>query len=370
MRKKILQIHLWLGFLSGIVIVIMAVTGALYAFAEEIKTVGIEAVNPQGEIFYTPGQLKEILVPELRKLEGGDVVAYGVTYQPAPKPSMLTYSSQNTSYGNVYINPYTAEILGKPTGEDFFNWVMAGHRSLWLPLTIGRLIIGWSMVIFVIELLTGLILWFPRRWNRKAIRQRLTVKTNGGHRRFFYDLHNSLGGLILLPILAITFTGLTWSFPLLAKGYYTLLSSKTYHEWSMPVSDTTHVDTAKINDEAMWDKVLMRKPDMKTSSVRFDFPMGNTGIYTVVFNPKPGKNYSNDYHFYDRYSLRELAGGGVYGLSQSQVNGGDILFRMSYDIHSGAIVGIPGKLIAFLLSIIAASLPITGCVIWLMKRKK
>ncbi|MFC1223951.1 PepSY domain-containing protein [Pedobacter sp. BG31] len=43
---------------------------------------------------------------------------------------------------------------------------------------------------------------------------------------------------------------------------------------------------------------------------------------------------------------------------------------MNYDIHVGAILGLPGKVMAFFASLIAASLPITGFIIWWGKKKK
>ena len=49
---------------------------------------------------------------------------------------------------------------------------------------------------------------------------------------------------------------------------------------------------------------------------------------------------------------------------------GDKIFMMSYDIHSGGIGGIFGKVIAFLVSLTAASLPFTGLAIWLHRHRK
>jgi uncharacterized iron-regulated membrane protein len=43
---------------------------------------------------------------------------------------------------------------------------------------------------------------------------------------------------------------------------------------------------------------------------------------------------------------------------------------MNYDIHVGAIIGLPGKILMFFASLICASLPITGCYIWWGRRKK
>jgi uncharacterized iron-regulated membrane protein len=43
---------------------------------------------------------------------------------------------------------------------------------------------------------------------------------------------------------------------------------------------------------------------------------------------------------------------------------------MYYDIHTGAILGLPGKLLAFLAALIAASLPVTGFLMWRSRGKK
>ena len=42
---------------------------------------------------------------------------------------------------------------------------------------------------------------------------------------------------------------------------------------------------------------------------------------------------------------------------------------LNYDIHIGAVLGLTGKIIAFLISLICASLPITGFLVWWNKRK-
>ncbi len=47
----------------------------------------------------------------------------------------------------------------------------------------------------------------------------------------------------------------------------------------------------------------------------------------------------------------------------------DKLSDMYFDIHTGAILGLTGKILAFFISLICASLPITGFIIWLQKRK-
>lgn len=43
---------------------------------------------------------------------------------------------------------------------------------------------------------------------------------------------------------------------------------------------------------------------------------------------------------------------------------------LNYDIHVGQALGLTGKVMAFLASLVCASLPVTALVIWLGKRRK
>ena len=49
---------------------------------------------------------------------------------------------------------------------------------------------------------------------------------------------------------------------------------------------------------------------------------------------------------------------------------GSKITSMNYDLHTGSIGGLATKIISFIASLICASLPITGCIIWLNKLKK
>ena len=61
-KKLIGKIHLWLGLSSGIIVFIIAVTGCLYAFQEEIQNITEEYrfVEKQNEPFLPPSQLEEM----------------------------------------------------------------------------------------------------------------------------------------------------------------------------------------------------------------------------------------------------------------------------------------------------------------------
>ncbi len=79
-------------------------------------------------------------------------------------------------YDIVFINPYSGEVMKVLDMESgFFPWVLDGHFYLWLPPTIGQPVVATATLVFVVMMITGIILWWPR--NKAARKQRFS--TNG-----------------------------------------------------------------------------------------------------------------------------------------------------------------------------------------------
>ena len=83
------------------------------------------------------------------------------------------------------------------------------------------MIVGTSTLAFVVILITGLVIWWPR--NRKMLKNRLQIVAKNGKNRFWHDLHVAGGFYALLLLLAMALTGLTWSFEWYRNGVYDML---------------------------------------------------------------------------------------------------------------------------------------------------
>ena len=57
--------------------------------------------------------------------------------------------------------------------------------------SVGKVVVGVSTLVMVVILASGLVLWWPR--TRRAWKHRLTVTADKGRRRFWYDMHVSVG---------------------------------------------------------------------------------------------------------------------------------------------------------------------------------
>ncbi len=183
-------------------------------------------VTAQDKPFLSPARLKEEAGQYVFKLPSDSAnVIYSVTYGTKNKAATVSYNHSEKGYTLLMLNPYSGEFIHEKTYKgDFFSFILAGHRNLWLPYAIGHQIVGWAVVIFVIVTLTGLVLWLPRKWKKKAIKAGMTIKRKSKSLMLFYQLHQTLGFYTLLFALILALTGLTWSFKWYAGTYYKVIS--------------------------------------------------------------------------------------------------------------------------------------------------
>jgi uncharacterized iron-regulated membrane protein len=76
------------------------------------------------------------------------------------------------------------------------------------------------------------------------------------------------------------------------------------------------------------------------------------------------------YYDYDVLQFDRYSGALLDHRRDRDKNAGEKLVGMNYDIHVGAIAGLTGKIIAFIASLVCASLPVTGFIIWWGKKYK
>jgi len=363
-KKVIVQLHLWLGFTSGLVVLFLGITGCILAFEHEIRSVTepYQYVAVEDRPYLPPSEVKKITDKNL-----ADKTIHGIAYRQSGNAIVASFYSLEYYY-LMYLNPYSGEVLKvKDMSSDFFRIIINGHFYLWLPAEIGQPIVATATLIFVIMMITGIILWWPK--NKAARKQRFSIKWNAKWRRVNYDLHNVFGFYMTWVAIFIALTGLVWGFQWFAKSVYWVSSGgKEMIEFYMPVSDKL----AESNLEApavdvLWQRMAKEYPNVKVLEVHI--PENDSSAIEVAANPDDDTYWKADYRYFDQYTLAEIPVTHMYGkLGEASV--ADKIARMNYDIHVGAIVGLPGKIIAFIASLICASLPVTGFYIWWGRRKK
>lgn len=367
-KKTVGKVHLWLGLLSGLIVCFMGITGCILAFQREIENVSqpYRYTEIREEPVLLPSRLKKIAEKEFpgKKL-------HSISYQPGKSAVASFYNEAPSYYYLVYIDPYSGKALkAKDMDEDFFRIIIDGHFYLWLPHHIGQPIVASATLIFVMLLISGIILWWPR--NKAARKQRFSLKLNARWRRVNYDLHNVLGFYMTWIIIFIALTGLVWGFQWFAKSAYWITSGgKAQVEYTEALSDTAMIasaDTSVMVIDRVFAKVKAEHPGY-TGIMEVHMPEHASSSVEVALNPDEDTYWKTDYLFYDQYTLQEIAVKHSYGKLKS-ASTADKIARMNYDIHVGAVLGLPGKIMAFFASLLCASMPVTGFLIWWGRKNK
>jgi sulfite reductase (NADPH) flavoprotein alpha-component len=101
----------------------------------------------------------------------------------------------------AYVNPKTGRILGRPDKQnEFFQWVTAVHRSLFLHET-GRIFIGITAFLLILIAMSGIMLTIKRQ---RGIRRFLARIPNDRTIQYY---HVVLGRLSLIFILLVALSG-------------------------------------------------------------------------------------------------------------------------------------------------------------------
>ena len=224
LRQIIFWLHLVTGIVAGLIIFVMSVTGVLLAFERQIVAFAERDVRT--------GQPP---APGVSRLDLDTLMTRARAAAPEGKPSGVMLRADPTAmvivnFGReqtIFVNPYTGAVLGEgaKTLRDFFRMMMDWHR--WLGTEgasrdIGRAITGACNAAFVVMVVTGLYLWWPRRWTPQALKAALVPNFRLRGKPRDWNWHNTTGFWFASVLLCITLTGLVMSYQWANDLLYTI----------------------------------------------------------------------------------------------------------------------------------------------------
>lgn len=367
-KKSILWLHKILGLITGMVVFIVAITGCCWSFKEEIESLYVD--NYTVEI-----QNKPILTPTQVKTIGESVfpnnTIHGAIFNNGNEAiEIIFYDAEPEFYHSVFLNPYTGHLMHKENHlSGFFSFILKGHMRLWFPKGIGEQIVGASILVFILIIISGFILWIPKK--RKNLKQRLKFiwKPTTGWKRKNFDLHAIVGFYICFLALILAFTGTIMSYNWMKYVVYKTAGGDKIPQFIIP-NNENKIASLDIETLAIDNLILKLKHELPNAvSYELHYPETNSSSIYVEVSNSLDVFYDTDFRFYDQNTLKELETPGVYG-KYKDAKVAEKILRMNYDIHIGAIGGLPGKIIAFLVSLLTATLPITGILLWFGRKYK
>ena len=371
-------VHLWLGLLSSSIVFVMCLTGCLYAFKNQISD-----FSNRDKIYINPGSGKamnpDLIQTELLK-QNKELTSLMIPDDKG-KSYVIGYRENNLDK-STYYNQYTGEVLGQPDvgSGRFFETVLDLHRNLMMG-NAGRQIVGASVLIFCILLISGLILWLPKKL--KFLRQGLTVMFKAKFQRINYDLHNTLGFYTFLILFFIAVTGLYVTYPWV----------KNILIISLGGSSIDHISKEKDNGDDAFGGLLedmLQKQDEKknlknisSASVdkivkRADHHLPYAAVTSIQLPNKENPRYvvikTSTQNFLGMMLPDEVTFDKTGAFKTKELFSDKPLNKqftaLAKPLHTGEIMGLPSIILYFIVSLIGCSLPVTGFLIWWHRFRK
>lgn len=378
--------HLWLGLLSSLILIVVCLTGSLLVFEQPIKNWANRA-HRKVEVGAEKVSL-DLLKQKYVDTFGAEPGRITVPASSNEAIHFFTFNRQTGERISAFANPYTGEFTGEESQAliGFFSTTLRLHRWL-LVRGPGKQIVGAATVIFLFLCLSGLVLWWPKRW--KQVKQGLKIKWNAKFYRVNYDLHSVLGFYALLGLFFLGATGLYFSYPSVRNGINVafgadveeVAQSGSGHSHG-PQSNTRQGNRGanqregrnrnqaggrknnlnildqgiqKVNEELIYSSdVIINLPGRRSDNYRFKKSNRNNWLraYLPDYIELNGRGRQVNKQLYSDLPLNE------------QVT------TIMRPMHTGEIAGWPSMILYFVLCLIGTSLPITGFIIWYKRESK
>lgn len=359
LKRWVFWTHLATGLVAGLFVFGMSFSGVLLTYERQITELSEMRYTVSPSITSTRISTDKV-VEILQQLNPEEHHIY-IRWVNREGAAIPAWAGKN----NYLIHPYTGEVLrrGEGTVADFFHLVTDFHRYLLLEgesRAIGKNITAYANLVFLFLLLSGLYLWFPRRFNSKAVKQKLLLPSryqNAQHRNRQWHLVFGIWCLPILFVLALTATlfHFTWANEALYAAFGESVPQREKHE------EVTSLAADVIPYEALFSKAKLHAnnnsyedwysmwleigDDEHQARFYIDKSIGRRQelAYSLFFDTRSGEVSK---------VLRKVdwsKGGQAWGTARF--------------LHTGEYFGIVGQTIAGLASLLACILVYTGVVL-------
>ena len=386
MRTLLVVAHRWFGLGAALFLFVAGATGAVISWDHELD----EWLNPH---LYRTGVAGTPLSPlELaRRVEAADP-RVRVTFVPLatepgraftvfvrPRVDASTGKLHEPGYNQVAIDPVSGAVQGRRewgrvslARENLLPFLYKLHYTMHIPdgfgVELGLWLMGLIGIVWVFDTLIALVISLPNpaQWRRSfAFRWR-----DGGHKLTF-DLHRSgaLWVYALVLMLAVTSVAMivrdtvmrpivSWFSELSASPF----ASRTAAPEHQPIEPLVGAEAVLRLARAEAARRGWSDPPGGLF-LSTDFGVWGVGFYTPERSHGDG-GLGNPWLYFDSRSGAP-AGADVPGSGSA----GDIFLQSMFPLHSGRIVGLPGRVLMSVMGVLVATLSVTGVLIWLRKRR-
>ncbi len=345
--------HFYAGMIVAPALIVVAATGALYIFKDELEGVlhpGVTYVEPAGECVSYERQLAaaRAAVPSNYRIGLMQV------FMDPKRATALAMAGDKFQFG--YVDPYRGRYLGSIVQGGFFDVVLKLHRQLFLGTT-GRIVVELTTCWSIVLAGTGIYLWWPHRANEvwgvwlPRLRRKPYVVLR--------DLHSVGGIYVAVVAIVIALTGLIYTSFWGTAFQYASQKTGAYDMFSKPMLSKSPPAAKDLPIDRIVEIAQQRMPG---NNLTVWFPRAPNAVYLVTANNERGPQV-NEMLFIDRASGEILD-----DRSGRQLKPMYLLGTWNYPLHVGTIWGMPSKILWLVTCIILMTSPVTGLWMWWERR--
>lgn len=358
MKRLFRKLHLWLSVPFGIVITLICFSGAMLVFEKEVMQFTHRSLYYVDEVHGVPLPIGQLVDNANASLDDGVEITGVTIYSDSSRTYQFSLSQPRKA--TLSIDQYTGEVKGVVQRTPFFSAMFGLHRWLLCSrpsdggIFWGKIVVGVSTLLFVIVLVTGILIWWPR--NAKGLKNSLKIKLNNGWHRLWHGLHVAGGVYALLLLLVMALTGLTWSFGWYRTAFYGIFGVETQSHGRG--GQQRSVQQGSNDDYEVWQNVYEQLATSNPCSASITVGNGTASVSNNRYGNTRGS---------DRYIFDGVTGEITQSIEYNRQPQSGKVRGWVYSVHTGTFGGIATRLLWFVASLLGATLPLTGYYLWIRR---
>lgn len=278
------------GVTAGAVVLLMSVTGVFLTYEMQLQQ------------WETGGTVPASPASALLPLEALLTAARAERPQAPSSVSISSDPGQATTVswgreGSVMLNPYTGDVIpaNSTSIRDGLSTLRSWHR--WLGQegdnrAFGRSITGVCNMAFLFIVVSGIYLWWPRKWTRQNLKAITLFRGGLSGKAQDFNWHNVIGVWSMIPLFFIVFSGAVISYPWVSGLVYQAFGenppvrsgggSGTADEATPPLPTVEGLALSAYVDQAM-----TTEPEWQT--IRINLPKDSDETMSLIVDRGSGR---------------------------------------------------------------------------------
>jgi uncharacterized iron-regulated membrane protein len=367
LRTLIFWPHLIAGVIAGVLILTMSITGVILTYERQLIAWSDSHLRSTPPAAGAPRLEVEALLTQVRR-EHPELQVTGVTMGSDVDATAVVAAEG----GNRHFDIYSGQLLGESaTGvRTFMSDMRVWHRYIGVVgdnRPMAKAISGWANVFFAFIVLSGIYLWFPRKWTWPHVRPVVWFKGGLRGKARDFNWHNAIGMWSAVPLFIVVVSAVPISFRWASDAVYRAVGEQP----PAPAArgggaggrrEGGEPEAASIDGlNALWTRAEQQVPGWRTINLRV--PASDRA--PVVFAIDKGDGGQPQHR--STLTLARQTGEVVTFEDFSSLTLGRRIRNVMRFAHTGEVLGIPGQTLAGLVSAGGVVLVWTGIALTLRR---